>query len=172
MGNFLLLCHNEPYCVFSLHSLPTLPSCSPHSHPCLTASQAWRPLGVGFCDGNHGPRQSLYLQRSHQGVRPRERPRGTDLSCARDHRNRPQSTGRHICLHLHIRHLKERLQLFVCFSLLHTYCLLGGLLNVSGSIFRWILAINVNYCSAEDCCQLDVRISCSSYEVKNSFLPL
>lgn len=100
--------------VFSLRSLSPSPLCPlVHiSNPCFTASQAWRPLGVGFCDGNHGPRQSLCLQRSRQGGRPGERSWGTDLSCAGDNRDHPQSTGGHICLHLHIRHLKERLQFF------------------------------------------------------------
>lgn len=109
--------------VFSLHPPPvphfalsftSLPSC-------LTTSQAWRPLGVGFCDGNHGPRQSLCLQRSREGGRPRERSWGTDLSCAGDNRNRSQSTSGHICLHLHNCHLKERLPL-IFFPSPHLLC--------------------------------------------------
>lgn len=69
-------------------------------------SQASRPLGVGFCDGNHGPRQSLCLQRSREGGRLYERSRGTHSSRAGYNRNCPQSFGGHICLHLHVRHLK------------------------------------------------------------------
>lgn len=110
---------------------PTLPSRSPLSHPCLTASQAWRPPGVWFCDGNHGPRQSLCLQRSREGGRPRERSGGTDSSCAGDNRDRPQSTGGHNCLHLHVCHLKKRLQTQgVATPTSHAPC--GT--NVSGSI--------------------------------------
>ncbi len=68
--------------------------------------QASRPVGVGFCDGNHGPRRPLCLQRSLKRGRLHERPRGENFSRAGHHRNHPQSFSGHICLHLHLRHLR------------------------------------------------------------------
>lgn len=82
--------------------------------------KAWRPVGVGFCDGNHGPRQPLCLQRSRKRGGRHERPRGENSSRAGHHRNHPQSFSGHICLHLHLCHLrfsarldKEPLALFL-----------------------------------------------------------
>lgn len=75
-------------------------------HPPPHHIQAPRPVGVGFCDGNHGPRRPLCLQRSCERGRLRERPRGADSSRAWHHRNHPQSFSGHICLHLHLRHIR------------------------------------------------------------------
>lgn len=83
--------------------ISTLP---PPLRLCLPCLQASRPVGVGFCDGNHGPRQPLCLQRSRKRGRLHERPRGANSSRAGHHRNCPQSFSGHICLHLHLRHLR------------------------------------------------------------------
>ncbi|KAG7479902.1 hypothetical protein JOB18_038506 [Solea senegalensis] len=40
--------------------------------PPLVQCVASRPVGVGFCDGNHGPGQPLCLQRSRKRRRPRK----------------------------------------------------------------------------------------------------
>lgn len=82
--------------------LPSLPPSLPH---CLHF-QASRPVGVGFCDGNHGPRRPLCLQRSRKRGRLYEWSRGANFSRAGHHRNHPQSFSGHICLHLHFRHLR------------------------------------------------------------------
>lgn len=68
--------------------------------------QASRPLGVGFCDGNHGPWQPLCLQHSHHRRWLDEWPRGANLGRAGYHRNGPQSFSGYFCLYLHICHLR------------------------------------------------------------------
>lgn len=74
--------------------------------PSSVSPQASRAVVVGFCDGNHGPQQPLCLQRSRQRGRRHKRPRGTHFSRAGHHRNRPQSVGGHIRLHLHLGHIR------------------------------------------------------------------
>lgn len=67
--------------------------------------QASRPMGVGVCDGNHGPRQPLCLQHPRHRWWPDQRPRGANPGRAGYHRNDPQPSSGHFCLYLHICHL-------------------------------------------------------------------
>ena len=69
--------------------------------------QASRPLEVGFCDGNHGPRQPLCLQHSHRRRWLDEWPRGANLGRPGYHWNGPQSFSGHFCLYLHFCHLRS-----------------------------------------------------------------
>lgn len=83
--------------------------------PCLSCpftahcpnDQAWRPLEVGVCDGNHGPRQPLCLQHPQHRRGPDQRPRGANPGRAGHHRNSPQPFSGHFRLHLHVCHLSS-----------------------------------------------------------------
>lgn len=67
--------------------------------------QASRPVGVGVCDGNHGPRQPLCLQHPRHRWWLDQRPRGANPGRAGYHWNNPQPSSGHFCLYLHICHL-------------------------------------------------------------------
>lgn len=69
--------------------------------------QVWRPLGVGVCDGNHGPRQPLCLQHPQHRRGPEQRPWGANPGRAGHHRNSPQPFSGHFRLHLHVCHLSS-----------------------------------------------------------------
>lgn len=101
----LLFLRLSPLFIFNT-VLPFTSTCVSHPHLHPPHVQASRPVAVGFCDGNHGPRQPLCLQHSCQRGWLHERPRGENLSCAGHHRHHPQSFSGHNCLHLHLGHLR------------------------------------------------------------------
>lgn len=101
---FLSLLHLISICLsplFNFNFVLSFTSLPPWLH-----MQASRPVGVGFCDGNHGPRRPLCLQRSRKRGWLHERPRGANFSRAGHHWNHPQSFSGHIRVHLHLSHIK------------------------------------------------------------------